>query len=109
MLGQEGSGICGQSLSIPSSGKLVCTVLHGSNVIANISPSSIYQSTTSTFGMCTDTFDGTSSATPLVSGVLALVLEAKWVCEMDRVNMCCAHRLYFVRQSIHIPIYILEQ
>ncbi|KAL5493437.1 hypothetical protein EMCRGX_G014619 [Ephydatia muelleri] len=33
-------------------------------------------STTSTFGLCTDTFDGTSSATPLVSGVLALVLEA---------------------------------
>ena len=29
--------------------------------------------------MCTDTFDGTSSATPLVSGALALVLEAKWV------------------------------
>ncbi|KAL5493438.1 hypothetical protein EMCRGX_G014620 [Ephydatia muelleri] len=33
-------------------------------------------STISTFGLCTDTFGGTSSATPLVSGVLALVLEA---------------------------------
>ena len=35
------------------------------------------QSTTTTNGVCTNTFDGTSSAAPLVSGVIALVLEAK--------------------------------
>ena len=28
-------------------------------------------------GMCTDTFSGTSSAAPLISGAVALVLEAK--------------------------------
>eukprot|EP00731_Ephydatia_muelleri_P020886 Em0013g613a len=37
---------------------------------------SLRVSTTSTFGMCTDMFSGTSSAAPLVSGALALVLEA---------------------------------
>ena len=37
--------------------------------------------TTSTFGaaICTDTFTGTSASAPLVSGVIALTLQAKLV------------------------------
>ena len=35
------------------------------------------QSTTTTRGGCINTFDGTSSATPYVSAVIALVLDAK--------------------------------
>ena len=35
------------------------------------------QTTTTLNGRCTDDFDGTSAATPLVSGVMALALQAK--------------------------------
>ncbi len=35
------------------------------------------QITTTADGGCNDEFDGTSAACPLVSGVMALVLEAK--------------------------------
>jgi len=38
------------------------------------------QTTTTLNGRCTDDFDGTSAATPLVSGVMALALQAKYVC-----------------------------
>ena len=36
-----------------------------------------FQTTTSLNSTCTDGFTGTSAATPLVSGVIALVLQAK--------------------------------
>ena len=35
------------------------------------------QTTTTLNGRCTDDFDGTSAATPLVSGVMALAMQAK--------------------------------
>ena len=35
--------------------------------------------TTTLGGKCTDSFTGTSASTPLVSGVIALVLQAKYV------------------------------
>jgi len=38
------------------------------------------QTTTTLNGRCTDDFDGTSAATPLVSGVMALALQATYVC-----------------------------
>ena len=47
----------------------VCVFIHAFGLFS--------QSTTTTYGNCTDKFSGTSSATPLVSGVIALVLEAK--------------------------------
>eukprot|EP00731_Ephydatia_muelleri_P010773 Em0005g1359a len=53
----------------PCSGKMAVAFVDNPN-------RSLQVSTTSIFGSCTDTFSGTSSATPLVSGVLALVLEA---------------------------------
>ena len=37
------------------------------------------QTTTTLNGRCTDGFDGTSAATPLVSGVMALALQAKYI------------------------------
>ena len=35
------------------------------------------QATTALNGKCTESFGGTSSATPMVSGIISLVLEAK--------------------------------
>ena len=35
------------------------------------------KATTTTFGQCTTDFDGTSAATPVASGAIALTLEAK--------------------------------
>ena len=37
------------------------------------------QTTTTLNGRYTDGFDGTSAATPLVSGVMALALQAKYI------------------------------
>ena len=37
------------------------------------------QTTTVTHGRCTNDFEGTSAATPLAAGVIALMLEAKYV------------------------------
>ena len=53
----------------PCSGKMAVAFVDNPN-------QSLLVSTTSAYAMCTDTFSGTSSATPLVSGALALVLEA---------------------------------
>ena len=40
-------------------------------------PPHLSQTTSSAYDGCTDDFDGTSAATPLASGVIALVLEVK--------------------------------
>ena len=37
------------------------------------------QATTHVFGSCTDNFAGTSAATPIISSIVALTLEAKYV------------------------------
>ena len=42
------------------------------------------QTTTTLNGRCTDGFDGTSAATPLVSGVMALALQAKYILVHNR-------------------------
>ena len=53
--------------------------------ISNLQPYNVilftflWQTTTTTFGGCTGSFDGTSAACPIASATIALVLEAKLV------------------------------
>ena len=42
-----------------------------------------FQTTTIPHGRCTNDFEGTSAATPLAAGVIALMLEAKYAAELN--------------------------
>jgi len=62
------------------SGKMVVTFSYNSDTFPGVDDewdpyNQIY--TTSLYGECTDDFTGTSASAPLVSGVIALVLQAK--------------------------------
>ena len=56
--------LLGQSMQVDCCDLYFCEILY-------------MQTTTTLNGLCTDDFDGTSAATPLVSGVMALALQAK--------------------------------
>ena len=61
------------------------------------------QTTTVTHGRCTNDFEGTSAATPLAAGVIALMLEAKYVhaaAELASFPNLPILLLFFVQSSV---------
>ena len=62
------------------------------------------QTTTTLNGRCTDGFDGTSAATPLVSGVMALALQAKYILVHNQGgldNLIVPPQKYLWRLCVH--------
>lgn len=58
-------------------------------------------STTTLDDQCTDGFTGTSASTPLVAGVIALVLQVKYVCSKPFL-ICPASQVLFIHPCPHL-------